>query len=328
YALSETSLHNGFSSSEFFDTNYNVFRKDRYEGTSFTAKGGGVLIAVNSRFICETVPLLDTSNIDCVCVKYLLNRSTNLFIHNAYIPPNSNPDLYAAHLKAINKLHSLSAESDIILVVGDFNIPKVEWEHDIDEFGEESSVMLPNCAHLDPSLNHTAEFIFDINELGMYQVNNIWREDHKDIPSNHILPHNMLDLVFTNDPDNVNVTKANQIFHKEGCHPPVFMTFEWNHESESTQSSSLLNFKGGDYETINRLLVNSDISYRLKDRFLSLENKVDLLMSTLYDAINQCVPRIERKIYPKCPWSTFKLRNLENIQSKAWKHYDRTKDKS
>ncbi|RYE19246.1 MAG: reverse transcriptase family protein, partial [Sphingobacteriaceae bacterium] len=138
----------------------------------------------------------------------------------------------------------------------------------------------------------------------------------------------MLDLVFTNDPDNVNVTKANQIFHEEGCHPPVLLTFEWNHENESTQSSSLLNFKRGDYETINRLLINSNISYKLKDHFLSLENKVDLLMSTLYDAINQCVPRTERKIYPKCPWSTFKLRNLKNIQSKAWKHFDRTKDKS
>ncbi|RYE20091.1 MAG: hypothetical protein EOP45_11600, partial [Sphingobacteriaceae bacterium] len=181
YALSETSLCNGISSSEYFDANYNVFRKDRYEGTSSTSRGGGVLIAINSRFICETVPLLDTSNIDCVCVKIVLNRSTNLFIHNAYIPPNSSPDLYAAHLNAINKLHSLSAESDIILVVGDFNIPKVEWEHDIDEFGDESNVMLPNCAHLEPSFNHNAEFIFDINELGMYQINDIWREDHKNL---------------------------------------------------------------------------------------------------------------------------------------------------
>jgi len=60
YALSETSLCNGISSSEYFDTNYNVFRKDRYEGTSSTSRGGGVLIAVNARFICETVPLLDT----------------------------------------------------------------------------------------------------------------------------------------------------------------------------------------------------------------------------------------------------------------------------
>lgn len=51
-------------------------------------------------------------------VKCMIKITLNVF------SPNSSPDIYAAHLSTINRLHSLSTESDIILVVGDFDIPK------------------------------------------------------------------------------------------------------------------------------------------------------------------------------------------------------------
>jgi exonuclease III len=216
YAFSETYLCHDFASSEYFDHNYNVFRRDRHEGIS-TSTGGGVLIAVNTRFICDIVSLKIEPNIECICVKIVLNNDVNVYIYNAYIPPSSNAKVYDSHSDAIKQVHDLSTDSDIILVVGDFNIPTIEWEHDDDD---ESNIMLPNFSHPE-NQHHTSEFIYDVNSFGLYQINNVWRErDDSDDRDKNILPHNMLDLVFTNDPDNVNITKGARFVNDEKCHPP------------------------------------------------------------------------------------------------------------
>ena len=185
--------------------------------------------------------------------------------------------------------------------------------------------MLPNFSHPE-NHHHTSEFIYDVNSFGLYQINNVWRE--KELNDKNTLPHNMLDLVFTNDPDNVNVQKGVRFINDEKCHPPVLLSFEWNFQSGEIGSSSMLNFNKGDYESMNRFLINSGITQQLNNYMLSLETKVDLLMSTLHDAINKCVPRVKRREYPKCPWSTVELRNLKNIQTKAWRWFKKYEDKS
>ena len=158
---------------------------------------------------------------------------------------------------------------------------------DYDDVNDDySNVMLPNFSHLEDRLRHTSEFILNVNSLGLYQINNVWREDHRDY--NYILPHNILDLVFTNDIENVNVTRANTFLNDEKFHPPVMLSFEWNHQSDEGETSTVLSFNKANYELMNHLLLDSNISNRLKDYTLTLENKVDLLMSTLHDAINQC----------------------------------------
>jgi len=322
YAFCETNLWKDIASSEYFDSNYNVFRRDRYEGTQSTNTGGGVLTAVSSKFVCDAVPLVTSNNIECLCVKIILNRNSNVYIYNAYIPPSSSAVIYESHFDAIQRVHDMCTQSDIVLVVGDFNINRVEWERDYDDVNDDySNVMLPNFAHLEDRLRHTSEFILNVNSLGLYQINNVWRDDHRD--DNYILPHNILDLVFTNDIENVNVTRANTFLNDEKFHPPVMLSFEWNHQSDEGETSTVLSFKKANYELMNRLLLDSNISNRLKDYTLTLENKVDLLMSTLQDAINQCVPNFVKKTSPKCPWSTAKLRNLKNIQAKASKHKDK-----
>lgn len=74
--------------------------------------------------------------------------------------------------------------------------------------------MLPKCS----TLNHLSDFIFDINESGLYQINNIWREDS--VEDNNVFDHNILDLIFTNDPENLSITKASPVVKYEKCHPP------------------------------------------------------------------------------------------------------------
>lgn len=319
YALTETWLHREISSSEYFDSTFNVFRRDRHEHSSSTARGGGVLIAVKSKLVCDNLPLPNASNIECICVKIILNRSTNAYIYNAYLPPNSSNEVYSAHVNAIKYVHSLCKDSDIVIITGDFNIPKIEWESESDD----SNIMLPNFTEVDQQFQFG--FIFDMNELGMSQINNVWRKDTAN--NDRILLHNILDLVFTNDPVNVDVAEASVLVSEEGCHPAALFSFEWNFETVPPDRSSYFNFKRANYDSINEFLQHSNIVNRLSEPNHSLESKVDILMSTLHEAIDLYVPKTERKSY-SCPWSTKKLRNLKNIKTKAWKYFQNTNDKS
>lgn len=61
------------------------------------------------------------------------------------------------------------------------------------------------------------DFINAITELGLCQINNIWNTNNR-----------LLDLVFTNDPRNAEISKPSPLVAVEGYHPPVLVTFEWH----------------------------------------------------------------------------------------------------
>lgn len=138
-SLTETWLNSGHNSSEFFDDTFNVFRKDRYETASTYERGGGVLIAVRSYLICNDIILNNTNNIECVCVKISIANNSNVFVYNAYIPPNAISDVYSCHLRAITAVHGMANPTDTIIVTGDFNIPCANWVFE----ESHSNVLLP-----------------------------------------------------------------------------------------------------------------------------------------------------------------------------------------
>ena len=53
----ETWLDPSIGNSQFFPTNYNIFRKDRAE-----CIGGGVLIAIHNKFLSSEMPELDSDS--------------------------------------------------------------------------------------------------------------------------------------------------------------------------------------------------------------------------------------------------------------------------
>lgn len=89
YAITETWLQDGIASSEYFDSCFNVLRKDRNQTGSSNNRSGGVLIAIRSHFDCSEVSIDGSTSIECICVKIKLNNNTNVFIFNSYVPPTS-----------------------------------------------------------------------------------------------------------------------------------------------------------------------------------------------------------------------------------------------
>lgn len=298
--LTETWLKDTHLSAEYFDESYDVYQRDR----AFK-RGGGVLIATNNHvFTSEEVHIRNYANIEYVCVK-AASKTQNVYIYCAYIPPNSNATVYNDHLSAINSI--TSDPEDVIIIAGDFNLPKVQWMAE-----SELNVQLPSSFYPD----FAADFINGLMALGLHQVNSIRN-----------VSGNFLDLIFTNDYLNSSIDTGPPLTKIDNYHPPIFMDFEWHAASSkaSSQPQKLSNFKRANFVDMKNFLaaINFDDSFAEK----SLDEKVAILHDILSEAIRMFVPTYTVISKEKCPWKNNELQSLKNKKNKEWKRYKTTGDK-
>lgn len=208
--LTETNLLPGLESSELFDeSEFSVYRVDRSAYNSEKGSFGGVLIAVRAKFPSDVVPIPNTDDIECVCVKASM-KGVTFYTYCGYIPPDKSNDLsvYSKHVDAITYVQSRSNPDDVVLVSGDFNMPLLKWSVDEDN----TQAMYP-VFHLQVSKDGNSagrlsniETFFCDNVLGngMYQINTIANDNKK-----------FLDLIFSSTADDVIVTASDQPLVKE-----------------------------------------------------------------------------------------------------------------
>nr|KAI8758048.1 CAunnamed protein product [Biomphalaria glabrata] len=82
-AGTETWLHPEIYNAEIFNSNYEIFRKDRADNH------GGVLLAIKNTLIAEEITLPNSKNIESTFCK-INTTSTSLIIGSIYRPPNSS----------------------------------------------------------------------------------------------------------------------------------------------------------------------------------------------------------------------------------------------
>jgi len=201
-ALTETFLYPQILNSEIFDCKtYNVFRKDRCSCKEEI--GGGVLLAVNSKFITllQSVPCLDTEQL---IVTLKLSNNKSMLFSLSYIVPASSEDIYKLHLDNIHHCIELNnIDNDSILIVGDFNLPSLKWTFISDE-----QAVLPF------NVTSKAEILFidSISELNLIQINNV---------PNHY--GKFLDLVFVPAGLKSSLQEAeNLVYSKDKHHKSLF----------------------------------------------------------------------------------------------------------
>jgi len=146
------------------------------------------------------------------------------------------------HLKAITQIHSLCKSSDILIIAGDFNIHDASWVLE----SEESNVML--LQSIQPK--HAEIFVENIHRLGLYQVNRVSNENNRH-----------LDLVFTSDPMNLEVSTPSPICSTDvHNHISILISFQWHpSDNPSDHIASVLNFNKGDYAGFNQCLQDSGL---------------------------------------------------------------------
>lgn len=304
--LTETWLNSSHFSSEFFDKSCHVYRKDRYETGSSLGRGGGVLIAVNTRLSSENIVLPNSNNLEYVCVKVSVNENLNVFIYAAYVPPCSPQNHYNDHLASI---HSIPAgKNDIVNIMADFNLPKVDWIVD----DSEQKVLVP----ISVSPQYAADFLEGIANSGVCQINPIRNARNE-----------LLDLMFTNDYVNVEVSSPPPLSTiDKQYHPPILLSYEWHVSDPNETSLPTLNFYKADYDSMNTYFARIDWYQCFSNKLL--DEKVDALHEILASAINEYVPSRVKKNSEKCPWKNETLKSLKNKKNKEWKRAKKTGDKS
>ena len=293
-AMTETWLNSSVQNSEIFCSNYNLFRKDR-EGRI----GGGVLIAVKFTYHSEFVSNELFEDIEFVCVKIGLPGNNRLFISCSYIPPNSNMDVYNKHSTAIHEISQLLDSSDYLVVLGDFNLPNINW------------IIDDNSWRCSPSTS-TNNFLDELFGLSLSQINKIMNNNNR-----------LLDLVFVNDNTFSSVARALPLTLPEDLHhPSLDLSFETCIKKSSCSRSSRIHcFKKADWNKLRSLLssVNWDSVFVNSD----INNYVALFYGILWSCIDQCVPITEVKEHTINRWETPRLKYLKNLKNRLFKKFKR-----
>ena len=127
--LTETWLNCGILSTELFDDNYVVFRRDREESRTMTKKeGGGVLIAVSKSIRSKRQFSFETDNEDLWVTIDLGTPLKPFFIAfcAVYLPP---PVLRSTLQTFIDNVSNINEQNTCHkCIVGDFNLSNINWE--------------------------------------------------------------------------------------------------------------------------------------------------------------------------------------------------------
>ena len=201
-ALAETWLDGDINDCELFSNKYVVYRTDRNERNSSKKRGGGVLIAVRSdiksRLLNIAAPELEE-----VWVTIQFGK-INYCLGTVYIQPSMDSSVYAAHLETVERACN---HCDKIMVLGDFNLPQIQWSIAEDYIG-----LLPGNVKSDSEIILCDNMAF----YGMSQFNMVGNSNG-----------NILDLCFCNFAVN-SVTSSVGLVNCDPYHPPleICMTIE------------------------------------------------------------------------------------------------------
>lgn len=253
---------------------------------------------------CESVHLNDCDELEqvAVCVKL---RQRSLCIIAVYFPPYSNVELYNAHAKAVQEMTDRLSADDIILSIGDFNLPSLRWCLDEDING-----YIPTNA-LTETERCLTEGLF---ACSLRQVNSFVNVNDR-----------LLDLVFVNLPEYFDlVAPPSPLLTIDNHHTPFVLLLD--NSEIPTLLDDQLNCFNFDYATCDFDLLNSNFG-RIDWDLQLFSDTVDQMLAAFYvllnDVVSNHVPRKRKasvSVFSK-PWWTPELRNLRNGLRKMRKRY-------
>ena len=306
--LIETWLDNRTCSKQIFETNYEVFRCDRSALNSCKSTGGGVLIAVHRQFKASILECDEWAPIEQVWVKLKLS-DRSVYLCAVYLPPDRvrEPSVINAHVASVNKVSSMASAFDDIIILGDFNLPGVNWC----ERGNGYLFVDASSSTLSPS----AIELFDCYSAAtVQQINKVSNENGR-----------YLDLCFASvrsqAPELMRAPSplVKDVFH----HPALVVTIcqRITNDVMRTPPSVHYDFPRADYTIIKNTLNSIDWEATLD------KDDVDAAAFTFSHILNYVIDRhVPKKI--NCtqkwlPWINATLRRLKSERKAALKRFSR-----
>lgn len=264
--LTETWLHSETASSEL-TCNYVIYRCDRNSSTSNLRRGGGVLIAVKSELNCKAANLTSPVDLEQTIVQIVLPH-LSVYICCVYIRPNSHPDIYTKHVESVDQVLKEVNAHDIILCLGDYNLPNLTWR-----FDEDLSGFLPTNV----STEQEIALVEPMLSTGLYQINDVLNVNDR-----------LLDLVFVSDPCIIDLFESpSSLLKIDAHHKPIILSLDARSRHARLQSSPELSadydFSRCDYHAINNLIASQDWNQLLD------QDSVDNSVATFYHVFNRII---------------------------------------
>lgn len=301
----ETWLTSHFMSNELFDKSYDVYRRDRILTSNIT-RGGGVLLAVESKFASREITLPNIcENVEQICVAVTLSNMPSaikefVFIVS-YIPPLSGYELYKLHLSNIEYILSSLDDYQLPCVLGDFNLGSIVWE-----LCEDEQILMPfNIT------NNIETYCCDkLYSLGLTQVNDIRNDINR-----------ILDLIFVGGCDKCMVQRCNLPLTAESVHHKaleiIFSFYDSN--ADDIADEYYYDFKSADYGAVNSFF--NSICWGQAFYGLDLKNMYEVFKGIISECLHRHIPVKKKRKQYNLPWYNQRLLNLKNRRNKANKVY-------
>lgn len=192
---------------------------------------------------------------------------------------------------------------DDIIVVGDFNLPRLTWIPSLNGF------LFPDPDH--SQFHACARDLLDGYGAGtLQQINHVRNEDGR-----------CLDLCFVSSRDTaLAITAAAVPLAKiVARHPALVVSIEGRHCTEYRNETATVgyNFKRADYDGMSVAL--RGIAWDSVLDSVDVDSAVDSFTSVLRRLIEQFVPKIRKKVSHHLPWQSQELRQLKTQKRAAFK---------
>ncbi|XP_055523057.1 uncharacterized protein LOC129717226 [Wyeomyia smithii] len=304
--LTETWLDSRTLSRQVFGNNYEVFRCDRNAENSRKSTGGGVLVAVNSKFQART--LEDDAYLSLKQVWTAIKLGDRkLFLCALYIPPDRvhERELIVAHCRSVFSVLETAKATDEVMVFGDFNLPRISWREYRDGF------FFPDLDH--SSIHPNAASLLDCySSATLTQINHITNQNNR-----------ILDLCFVSAQDTAPyLCEAPAPLVKiVPHHPPLLVTInaDLKRDLDTASATVSYDFRIADHQSIAEFFSELDWNSILDS--VNAENAAQTLSNVLAYAIDRYVPKKIQHPAPRQPWLTRELRQLKSEKRAALKKF-------
>ena len=278
-AVTETFLSSEILDGEVIDHGYTVHRRDR------DRHGGGVLLIVHNSIPSTRRQDLET---DCELLWVELSLTpTNLLVGVYYNPPGHN----CGSLTHLRNSLAITPRSSPVVLVGDFNLPNIDWSSD-------SPTPTVSSAN-------TTLMCDIVNDFNLQQL------VHS--PTRQL---NILDLVLTDRVDCID--KVEVAAGLPGSdHDAVHFTTSLRKRKFSTQKRWSFNFKKADFEGFNELL--SKVPWDCCFLSESVDDCWTHFKDILFSIADQCIPKIALHPRKSTHWLSEETLRLVRKNRRAYK---------
>ena len=302
--ISESKLTSDICDAEISIPNFDVFREDR----ASDVRGGGSAIFVRKQFKAEKMNWFVGT--ESLALKLHL-PSMILYVICMYRSPSHRT--IEENQKLLSQLANVPAECENnVIVVGDINLPKVDWKHGIVSKPENSN---------DKWLNMQSEFLdlFIAKGFSWY----IEEEKTRVKNVNGSLQQSTLDQVFANDSSLINNVDIKAPIGKSD-HVSLLV------EVNSSVNLEYVTTKRKNWYKVDKEFISTHANNICWD-YSDDANNVESMWGELYHkilSISDLVPEVPIKtskngeVLEKLPWDSSKLVRKRKEKDRTWREFD------